>query len=627
MNMRYFHFTIGPVQGFVSQARRTRDFWAGSFILSWLSAVAMRSVIAQGGKIVFPKADENFLDWLEGKGRGKCPRQGSIPNRFKAEVKNCFEADKIVESVQIAWRELADLVWQDLAFDVGKKTTEIWIRQVESFWEISWALSDSEADSDLLDRRKNWRNHFAPVESGVKCSVMEGWQELSGVVRPDKKKLEQFWLPIQDKLKRDLDKNEHGVFEHLCAIAFIKRRFTGHFKKLGKRKSIIMPGGWELQGWNLSFGIPSVSFLAAVPCLKQVIENNEVVLLTELIKLANDLGGGNQDLPIKCINEALEEKNLGLKTSDGDVFFENALLNIANLYPEKKDKVDRMLKIIENIGFKPSPFYAILLMDGDSLGKKMGKLDNQEGISDALHSFTGKVAGVVYDYDGFLVYAGGDDVLAILPVMSALKCANAVREAYREAFVDKNSEIKGSTISAAIEFVHTHTPLTSMLRDAHDLLDNVAKEKTGRDAVAVRVWKRGGMALEWAMPWMDALDENNELVIEKLVRQFQALEGDGTAFSSKFFYNIRERFELFNDEGKIFGEDEECALLAVDYMNSGVNDRRVKEEKLDFAGAKEEIKPLLKQCRKNGVLKVDGALLVRFLAGEGGKYEDNAVVF
>ncbi|MCB1813240.1 MAG: hypothetical protein KDK04_16180, partial [Candidatus Competibacteraceae bacterium] len=44
---KHFQFTLGPVQGFVAQARRTRDFWAGSFILSWLSGVAMRAVQAQ----------------------------------------------------------------------------------------------------------------------------------------------------------------------------------------------------------------------------------------------------------------------------------------------------------------------------------------------------------------------------------------------------------------------------------------------------------------------------------------------------------------------------------------------------------------------------------------------------
>jgi len=64
MKSRYFHLTLGPVQGFVAQARRSRDFWAGSFILSWLSGVAMSAVRTQGGEIIFPKADENFLAWL-----------------------------------------------------------------------------------------------------------------------------------------------------------------------------------------------------------------------------------------------------------------------------------------------------------------------------------------------------------------------------------------------------------------------------------------------------------------------------------------------------------------------------------------------------------------------------------
>ena len=31
------HVKLGPVQGFIRQARRTRDLWAGSFLLSWLS--------------------------------------------------------------------------------------------------------------------------------------------------------------------------------------------------------------------------------------------------------------------------------------------------------------------------------------------------------------------------------------------------------------------------------------------------------------------------------------------------------------------------------------------------------------------------------------------------------------
>lgn len=44
---QYLHFMIGPVQEFISQARRTRDFWAGSFLLSWLSGVAVREALKQ----------------------------------------------------------------------------------------------------------------------------------------------------------------------------------------------------------------------------------------------------------------------------------------------------------------------------------------------------------------------------------------------------------------------------------------------------------------------------------------------------------------------------------------------------------------------------------------------------
>ena len=81
---QYFHFTLGPVQGFVAQARRTRDFWAGSFLLSWLSAVAMQAVIKQQGEIIFPKVSDDYLDWLENKGKsGTEPQQGCVPNRFK----------------------------------------------------------------------------------------------------------------------------------------------------------------------------------------------------------------------------------------------------------------------------------------------------------------------------------------------------------------------------------------------------------------------------------------------------------------------------------------------------------------------------------------------------------------
>ena len=66
MAISHFHFSIGPVQGFLAQARRTRDFWAGSFLLSWLSGVAMLAVQKQHGTFVFRRPPDDYLEWDRG---------------------------------------------------------------------------------------------------------------------------------------------------------------------------------------------------------------------------------------------------------------------------------------------------------------------------------------------------------------------------------------------------------------------------------------------------------------------------------------------------------------------------------------------------------------------------------
>ena len=278
----------------------------------------------------------------------------------------------------------------------------------------------------------------------------------------------------------------------------------------------------------------------------------------------------------------------------------------------------------------PSPFYAILLMDGDSLGELLRQ--SGTAVSIALDQFTRKVPDIVYSHNGFLIYAGGDDVLALLPLEDALQCAADIRQCYFNAFA-----IQGlpSTISAAVEYAHVKMPLTRILRDAHSLLDEIAKEERGRDAIAVRVWKPGGQALEWAMPWERAFAADRQIKIAQLATQFS---GNNTEFSSKFFYRIRERFDLLNpprpkpgqtQEEAIFNKDDALSLLAVDYLASGINEGR--RDKLKIKDAEAIIQPLLEQCRPvvrsksdEGVsfstsnrLEADGALLVRFLAHKG----------
>jgi CRISPR-associated protein Cmr2 len=116
-------------------------------------------------------------------------------------------------------------------------------------------------------------------------------------------------------------------------------------------------------------------------------------------------------------------------------------------------------------------------------------------------------------------------------------------------------------------------------------------------------------------------------------------EDERSAFASGFFYRIRERFDLLNPpHGKetakpLLNFEDACILMAAEYINSGVNQGRKKEDRLETHDAVEIIRPLMEQCRvivrrqdaeaqttdfvDQGRLKPDAALLLRFLADKG----------
>lgn len=625
----YFHFTIGPVQGFVSQARRTRDFWAGSFLLSWLSGVAMKAVTAQGGTIVFPEANENFMNYLEGKQiegtqNTSPPKQGSVPNRFKAEVGTSFEPDEVISAVQEAWQALAEHVWeQDIGKIGSKRTRQIWERQINQFWDMNWVITDDQSDSAALDRRKNWRTYNPPSEPGVKCNMMNGWQELSGECRPNREKMNNaLWKPLRDQKKNgieyDLRENEA-----LCAIAFVKRRFSRHFCDFEHT----MKQNWTLTGWKIPTGVPSTSYMAAVHWMKNIAEKAPAKTLTDFCKEAKTLTGqyGEWQTSIHCLGKTDEK----FKSLDGNVFYLN---NLENPLMFDEEKIKPTAKLLAELNkaedIKPaSPFYAILMMDGDSLGKSMSDPKLQTIITKKLGYFTQNVSSIVEECNGFLIYAGGDDVLAILPLEDAIPCAVKLRTNYEGCFATTDMEGKTS-LSGAIEFVHVKTPLTQVLADAHQLLDDIAKEKSGRDALAIRVWKPGGKHLEWSQPWEVALFDTEKTYVERLADDFQ--QQDET-FSSKFLYKIRDYFTLLNPvkgSTEILDEDAVNKFMAMEYLNSA--DKPAKRP-FGMAQAIETVKPLIEQCRavtridessrkdwqKSNQLTVDAALLIRFLATKG----------
>ncbi|ADI14570.1 type III-B CRISPR-associated protein Cas10/Cmr2 [Truepera radiovictrix] len=641
MPERLLHFTLGPVQGFVAQARRTRDLWAGSFLLSYLAGHAMKAVLEGGGSITFPdvgsmaKPTDPLLAAILGKPLpdNPTPKIGSLPNRFKAEVPDGFDPVSCRKAVLGAWQRIADAVWQRYvagAAPQGRGTRAIWERQVAGFWDMSWVMGGDpgdRSDNTWLDRRKNWRT-FAPTEEpGDKCTLMGSLQELSGFVRAtargkqtERGNQEDFWGEVRRRVG-SLNLGEH---ERLCAVSLIKRLFPN------VASEVI---GWELDAKTW----PSTSYMAAVPWLERIQASLEAqALALEYPKLVRTHAEGDifgeYSTDLSCV--ARDD----FTRLDGQLYYRYAIESDKErgFSAEAKRALQAHLGELSNaVGHPPSPFYALLLMDGDSLGKLLQHQSVQPtDVSRALAHFTDAVDGIVRERCGKTVYAGGDDVLALLPLDRALPAATALRQRYQQAFEEvlggkRPADHPPTTISAGLVFAHYHTSLRAVMQEAHYLLDTVAKDGNGRDSIAVSVLTGSGRTVEWVSSWEERTAPHPVPdIVQDLVRGFVDKDDkDEAQFASKFFYNVRARFEvLTGDERtrrasghKLPKELDAMRLLVAEYQKN-----KSRERVVPLHEAEERVKQLLRVCRvrKGGVedpktLNVEGAMLVRFLATKG----------
>lgn len=658
MNQR-LHFSLGPVQGFVTQSRRTRDLWASSFLLSHLAEVALDVVSEHGGQIVLPAWDD------AAKSNVKQHDFGTVPNRFVVDVADGrAAAEAAIAALRSRWKEVANAVWKQYVTGVaqhGDGTQAIWDREVANFWEISWVIGSPETSDQLLAARKNWRTTPATVEPGDHCTMMGDRQELSGWIRSlARKKQDEFW----SRLRSRTGKLDLGDDERLCAIALIKRLFPRVANEAIGRPL-------EQNNW------PSTAYVAAIPWLRDVASNanlrSDVKAYGEMVRQLAENALGERQTRIKSL-QPLKDMTGDFLKLDGNFFQPNAMKNsrvapFQNQLSDDEDKVqrdklqERLKTLCKASESKPSAFYAVLLMDGDSMGALLGEARKPNGVGEtratrALSQFSRNVPDIVSSNDGITIYAGGDDVLAMLPLRNALPCAIALTDEYQRCFQTECSEAIASlaTISGSIVYAHYHTPLRDVLATAHHLLDDIAKEATGRDSLAIAVFKSSGINSQWSAPWKHIReDEGGKLradggsIIDDFVDRLNRTDaGRPGEFSSGFLYNVRDRLAALTDSaltrpgefGKLSKDLQQDRLfervLEADYLRGLSHSRGEEGADQNKGMATEAIQRLLKLCqrvtRKNvgtkdspqfkvvrdeNTLGIDGALLVRFLASDG----------
>lgn len=654
------HFSFSPVQAFVSQARRTRDLWAGSYLLAWLSGQAISSILKDNANdketILIPDVENDllvaainnapeFFAQRSEKEKLLVKSLGTLPNRFTAIIPKDTPPKNYADVIQAKWIELANKVRQTIDPNHELIAPNFWKRQIDNHWEFNWVIGEDCG----LDRRKNFRLPKYTEERGEKCTVCGERQELSeckkSTFKPNREASKKWWDELKEQAKHqigttDLDLRDN---ERLCAVCLTKRLFP-----LFAEATI---------GWAVDPYYPSTAYLAAIDWLETVLDaavdiKRSEAAKEEITKAANELAATAQKIgiynseyntKINCLTEKIKLTDISKAfiQLDGDVFYVAAIEadqlvkrnDNKTLSTPEKQKLSKALAALQKaVGSSATPFYAILLMDGDGMGALLsGQNDkNRKDISKALANFTHNVPEIVHLHNGRLIYAGGDDVFALLPVSKAIECAATCRKAYQTAFAKLPQDTKKkATISAAVQFAHQNIALSVVIKDAHHLLDDIAKNSTGRDALACRVWKPGGIALTWSQPWV-VTDEAGQIeiefaeLLEKVMKDFHP-KSQTERFSSKFFYKLRDLFEWIERDDSLTHEAIQDLLIA-EYLANREHNWQDKNQGSKQEQAEERIGRLLQLCQEQKRVSQDGqiryeqqaynadaALLVRFL--------------
>ncbi len=644
------HVEFGPVVPFIAEARRTRDSWAGSYILSYLMARALLAAEGEKATIIYPSMDNSLIQMVRTALAGKPPkpsgvadRVGSLPDRFEASTTDAAHAERVAIKAtaawQSAWRQLAGHVWEYLeaqGWPATPETESIWDRQIGTPegggpWTIRWTVGPYE------DHNRRWQ--FYPfqdigIEEGEMSTLGGARAALSGASL-DRRDVRNFWTKVSRKVGPYNVRS--GGRERLDAVGAVKRFLP------------LTDVAYKALGWPVPTSYPSTRTIATGPWLRAVLARPDDQSLTKQVKDVAEwlqlagvprLNGRELNRGLVALATAHSVEAGLLLNYDGDVYdpegdevWEEIVGNEG--VAEARVEIRQLIQLAQGRGIaSPRTHFALLAMDGDRLGNLLSSRSSAKvPLSTALGEFSQGVPDIVEDDQalGRMIYAGGDDVLAFLPIETALATAERIRRWYQHCLRDLADDTWQPTISAAVLYAPVATPLRVLVRSAHDLLEYTAKgeRELGRDAFAVEVWTGGGPILCVGRPWesrdaTDATCEHSWRWSEEIAwATEEARAGDESrarGLTSKFLYRLRPTLEVIQPDGQpALSEGQQVDILLAEDLKT----RR--DADVDPVEERTRIERLARLLRRrsnakapqhNGALEWGMARFVRFLAEE-----------
>lgn len=511
MTAHLLAIAIGPVQDFIAAARRTRDLWFGSYLLSEISKAAAKVIDEAGGQLIFPAPPA----------KGDLTRDSglSVANVILAELGVGLSSDRVQELAELAEKETRK-IWKFYA-DAAKAEANslinqnIWNEQVTDVIEFyaAWTPLNSPAQYPesrrrvmrLLAGRKACRD-FIPAKgrSGVPKSSLDGARETVLIPKDQRKDI------LSEPLNRSLAQRLRlSPGEELDVIGLTKRAAT--------RETFA-----------------SVVRVAADPWIRGI-EKDGGETADRLRQIADQcrLESRSDDVEAFATGTGMHHYQ-GIFPYDGSILYHSRLQSMIRasnndhrvigdfeglLLSKDLPKLTEIKSLLEKLqkappdglGYgEPETYLAVLVADGDRMGKAIAEIVSAEKhrlFSVQLATFAGEAKKIIEDdHSGCLVYSGGDDVLAFVPVDRCLDCARALHDRFADLMSStKDLGIEAPpTLSVGLAIGHCMEAMEDLLEYGR-AAEKAAKEPN-RDGLAVHLYPRGGPPIEIHKPWSENLD-------------------------------------------------------------------------------------------------------------------------
>lgn len=516
-------FSIGPVQTFIASARRSRDLWSGSWLLSELAKACAKSLKDSQAELIFPYV-ENDDDLKENS-------EFSVGNKIQAVITADNEErlklviDEAKDAVNERFKNEADNAWRDLPTADKDLRKDIWDKQIGDYLEIQTAwvkitddyISATQKAGQILASRKATRDFNPSAITPYDSQLMIPKSSLDGIRETVLK--EDDSLKNLTRLKLSLSKSEQ-----LDTVGVIKRL---GFKEKAEQ-------------------FTPISRVMADSWIERLIAHNE-----DLSKVKENY-------------EELENLGVATRVRGNDKIYQNFAYDGQLLYSSRIDALIRewqgsddaivdwanelksALKPLWRKYGEPYRYGVLLRADGDRMGELLDKAKSQkkhQAITQALSAFAGGVSQIMRNHRGHCIYAGGDDVLGFVPLDKAYECANDLQQSFLQSLAEIAGQLnvdKSPTLSVGLAICHIMTPL-SVIRELasqaekHAKGDHIENETSKinerRDALGILLSIRSGNDTKLRYNWSD---EKGLKIFKEFIKFYRKKE-----IPSRIAYDIR----------------------------------------------------------------------------------------